>query len=357
MEGFHLSSFGSRWLYRDVVGSKSLSSSSHHEAAWQWNFTLPLLRSVRSLAGVSVWFLLSWQLTSFAATHPLSIVTYNVENYLLTSSGGRPAKSEEAKQKIVEVLHRLSPDVLALEEVGGRDALEDLRLRLARSGSLYAQVELAAGHDPFISMALLSRLPIVGRRSQTNLSYVWMGRRFFVGRAFLEVDLQTDKSVVTVMAAHLKSRRELLDADQAELREQEARLLRRRVDRHLESNPQSRLVVLGDFNDTPDSKPIRGLIGRGASGLFDLRPTEKNLECGAVVSSAVGTGGGLKPIAWTHYYGREDTYSRVDYILASRALHSLMDREGTFVAGFEGWGIASDHRPVIARFRITVTAP
>ncbi|MBI1840313.1 MAG: endonuclease/exonuclease/phosphatase family protein [Verrucomicrobia bacterium] len=300
---------------------------------------------------VSVSLCVLWTLTSSAAQRPLTIATYNIENYLLAPSGGRAAKTEESKRKVVEALRRLSPDVVALEEVGGREALEDLRSRLAQAGGAYPYVELAPGHDPYIQMALLSRAPILARRSQTNLSYVWMGRRFFVGRAFLEVDLRVDDKAVTVIAAHLKSRREILDADQAELREQEARLLRRQIDQRLTARPDSLLAVLGDFNDTQDSKPIRGLIGRGSLGLADLRPLERSLDCAAARGPGVGD---ARSVAWTHYYGREDSYSRVDYILASRAMQRLCDREGTYVAAFDGWGVASDHRPVIARFQLPI---
>jgi len=60
------------------------------------------------------------------------------------------------------------------------------------------------------------------------------------------------------------------------LREQEALILREKIDTVLKSNPNANLVVLGDFNDTHDTKSTRALIGRGKTSLIDTRPAERN---------------------------------------------------------------------------------
>ena len=105
--------------------------------------------------------------------------------------------------------------------------------------------------------------------------------------------------------------------------------------------------MLGDFNDTKDTKPIRALRGRGRSALVDTRPAERN-------------GDNLKPeraghdprnVTWTYYYGVEDSYSRVDYILISPGLAKEWVPEETYVLSIPNWGLASDHRPIVATFR------
>ena len=73
----------------------------------------------------------------------------------------------------------------------------------------------------------------------------------------------------TLMTAHLKSRRPVPEADEAELREQEALLLREKIDQRFKANPGVNLIVLGDFNDTRDSRSTRALIGRGRAALLD----------------------------------------------------------------------------------------
>ena len=63
------------------------------------------------------------------------------------------------------------------------------------------------------------------------------------------------------------------EADQAEMRLQEAYRLRRIIDSRLKSNPEINLVVLGDFNDYYNSKPVKAIVGRGNSRLIDTRPS------------------------------------------------------------------------------------
>lgn len=274
--------------------------------------------------------------------------TYNLENYLLTEQDGRPVKSLESRAKVREVIRAMDVDVLALQEVGGPAALQELRQTLAADGVSYEHSEIVTGHDPHISVALLSRFPIVARRSHPRESFLLLGRRFFVSRGFLEVDVQPSPGYqVTVFSAHLKSRRTTLEADEAELREQEARLLRERIDVRLSADPKANVVVLGDFNDTKDSKALRSLLGKGSVGLIDTRPAERVNR--ALPGSA--SADEARVVTWTHYYGKEDTYSRIDYLLISRGLYHEWVRERTEVLVIPDWGLASDHRPLVATFR------
>ena len=56
------------------------------------------------------------------------VATYNVENYLDQPTESRPhIKSNEAKARVCESICALNPDVLALEEMGGTNALLELR--------------------------------------------------------------------------------------------------------------------------------------------------------------------------------------------------------------------------------------
>src|SRR6185295_11333079 len=128
--------------------------------------------------------------------------------------------------------------------------------------------------------------------------------------------------------------------------EQEALILREYIDAVLAARPNANLVVLGDFNDTRDTKAIRALIGRGRSALIDTRPAERNGD------SLPNPNPRWEPrhVTWTHHYGKEDTYSRLDYILISHGLAREWDRENTFVLTLANWGQASDHRPIVAGF-------
>ena len=130
---------------------------------------------------------------------------------------------------------------------------------------------------PTSTSAVLSRFPITARRSHTNDSFLLSGRRFRVSRGFAEVDIQvTPNYSFTLIAAHLKSKRAVAQADEAELRLEEAKLLREKIDARLAANPNANLVVLGDFNDTKDSASTKAVIGRDRHKLIDTRPAERN---------------------------------------------------------------------------------
>jgi len=292
-------------------------------------------------------FWLAWACLGLAS-EIFRVATYNLRNYLLEAAGGRPAKPAESRAKIRESLRALQADVVALQEVGGFEALMELRDGLRAEGLDYPEWELVTGFDTNIQLAVLSRLPIVARRPHTNDSFLWMGRRFQVRRGFLEVDIRVNPHYhFTLFNAHLKSRRVVPEADEADLRQQEALLLRQKIDARLAAHPNANIIVLGDFNDVKDSRPLRILRGRGRTALLDTRPAERNGD-----NLPSPTPGADPPhVTWTFYYAKEDTYSREDYILISPGMVPEWLRDQTYVLALPNWGLASDHRPIVAGFR------
>ena len=284
---------------------------------------------------------------SFAGT--FRIATYNVENYLDQPTESRPrVKSAEAKAKIRESIRALNPDVLALEEMGGTNALLELRASLKAEGADFPFWELVGGADTNIHVAVLSRLPIVARHPHTNEVYLLDGRRFHVSRGFAEVEIRAATNFTfTLIAAHLKSRRPTPEADEAEQRLEEAKILRGIVDDHFKADPNVRLVVLGDFNDAVGSDAVKEIIGRGKSKLTDTRPAERNGDA----APSQPPNSGPRNVAWTYYYGADDTYSRMDYILLSPAMARDWLENETCVLALPDWGVASDHRPILASFQ------
>ncbi|MFA6544043.1 MAG: endonuclease/exonuclease/phosphatase family protein [Limisphaerales bacterium] len=282
------------------------------------------------------------------AADRLSVATYNVENYLDAPVPGRTAKPAAAKARVRDTLLALRADVVAFQEMGGTNALIELRDSLKTAGLDYPHWEHVSGRDTNIHVAVLSRFPIVARRPHTNDSFLLNDRRFRVSRGFAELDIQvTPKFQFTLLAAHLKSKRPVPEADQAELREQEARLLREKVEARLRADPSAPLLVLGDFNDTREARPVRVVIGRGRNALVDLRPEEASRSAPGTPLLRIGAN-----ITWTYFYQREDTYSRFDYVLANRALASQLVPEQTCVFALPWWREASDHRPVLVTFSL-----
>ncbi len=286
---------------------------------------------------------------AFAAEAEFTVASYNLENYLDVPIGSRPVKTEESRAMVQVSLLTLRADVLAVQEMGSVGALLKLRDDLKLQGLDYPHWELVTGFDTNIHVAVLSRFPFTARRPHTNEGFLLYGRRFMVSRGFAEVEVRvSERYQFTLITAHLKSRRESASADQADLREQEAVRLRRIIDARLQARPEANLVVLGDFNDHPDSAPLRILLARGKRhGLVDTRPAERNAN-GSLDDDARSRS---RQVTWTHFFEKEDVYSRIDYLLVSRGMAREWDPNGTYVLRLPNWGVGSDHRPIVARFQ------
>lgn len=274
------------------------------------------------------------------------VATYNLEGYLDEATPSRPAKSPEARAKIRESIRALKPDVLALQEIGGVRALLELRDSLKGEGLKLPFWEHVSGADTNIYVAVLSRFPITARRPHTNDCFLLGGRRFRVSRGFAEVDIQVNSNYsITLITAHLKSRRPVPQADEADLRLEEAKLLRQAIDTRLAADPGANLVVLGDFNDSKDAASTKAIIGRGKHRLLDTRPAERN-------GDSLPLPGGPEPrnVNWTHYYSKEDSFTRIDYLLLSPGMVKEWVANETYVLSLPNWGVASDHRPLVAAF-------
>jgi endonuclease/exonuclease/phosphatase family metal-dependent hydrolase len=276
------------------------------------------------------------------------VATYNVQNYLDGPIGTRPAKTSDAKAKVRESIRASGADVIALQEIGGTNALAELCDSLRRDGCDYPFRELVQAWDTNINVAVISRFPIVARRPRTNDAFLLFGKRHRVKRGFAEIDIQvTPRYTFTLLTAHLKSKLTIFDADEQELREEEAMLLRARIEAILSANPQANLIVAGDLNDTRDSKPVRTIVAAGRKhALTDTRPAELNGDDYPDANARHPT----PRITWTHYYGKEDSYRRIDYLLLSRGMAREWQSNATFVVKISNWGVGSDHRPIVASF-------
>jgi endonuclease/exonuclease/phosphatase family metal-dependent hydrolase len=231
------------------------------------------------------------------------VATYNVENYLDQPTESRHSvKSPAAKAKVCESIETANPDVLALEEMGSTNALLELRASLKTAGLDFPYWEHITGFDTNIHVAVLSKFPIVARHPHTNDNFLLDGRRFRVSRGFAEVDIQAAPDFTfTLIVAHLKSRRPVPQADEADLHLSEATVLRGLIDARLNANPKAKLIVLGDLNDVQNTASTKEVIGRGKLKLLDTRPAERNGDDAPNPNPHYAP----RNITWTHYYNLE----------------------------------------------------
>ena len=275
------------------------------------------------------------------------VMTYNVENYHLIATATRHAKTAESRAKVADSIVMGRPDVLALQEMGTREALHELQAALKSRGLDLPHVEYVGGWDTNISVAVLSRFSFSRRNPHTNESFLLNGRRWHMSRGIAEVEVAVSaKYHFTLFTTHLKSKRALGEASERDIREQEAMILREIVAERLARDPNANVLVCGDFNDTRDTPTLKTLMGDRETRLFDSRPSEPNGD----VVPAENPKFDPRRITWTHHFGKEDTYSRIDYILLARGLKREWCPEGSRIVAVPDWGVGSDHRPVVCEF-------
>jgi endonuclease/exonuclease/phosphatase family metal-dependent hydrolase len=223
-------------------------------------------------------------------------MTWNVENLF----SPKPDAEEEAKQRyrsklelLADVIDRLDPDVLALQEVGGEDGekpLDDLQQALGGSHPHRSLSAFRDGRD--IQVAFLSKHSVDEREDVVDFP---QGPALDIhdldeagnpkpiermGRGALRVRVTKDDLTVDLITAHLKSK--LLtfpggrftphnEGERAQVagialmrRMAEAVTLRIWVNELLEGSNRAPLLLLGDLNDVPEAQT--SLILNGPPG-------------------------------------------------------------------------------------------
>lgn len=287
-------------------------------------------------------FLLAISITARAedeAPAPVRMMAWNLRNYLAMErkvdgesvpDAGKPEKEIAA---VVATIAEAKPDILGVCELGDATYLDDLQKRLKSAGIDLPHTELVTCADGWNrNLGLLSRFPIVAKGSREDLTYMIGQTRLPMQRGILDVTVAPNPGYrLRLIGLHLKSKRDVPEADQNDMRRNEAHLAREHINAILKAEPGANLIVYGDFNDTPDQPAPRTVRGQfGAEGyLSDLRPKDA---------------GGLK---WTHYWAFADTYARLDYLLASDGVEPEIIRDSARIPVREDWETASDHRPLI----------
>jgi endonuclease/exonuclease/phosphatase family metal-dependent hydrolase len=264
-------------------------------------------------------------------------IAYNVENWLTMdryvdgkSLKGSP-KPEKEKLAIAELLADAKPDILGISEIGNEEDVKDLQSYLEKAGHPMPHSHLNRGADPTRSLVLISRFPIGKTVARDNLTYSSKGREYAMQRGILDATVETPAGAYRFLGLHLKSKRETDDGDQEDMRLNEGHLLRREIDKILSEDPDARLVVYGDLNDTRQSPTIRTIHGGGKN--------PKSLLMIALKDS--------RGHYWTHHWDFQDVYSRIDYVMVSGALRNSIDWDRCKIIDNDAVAAASDHRPLL----------
>lgn len=295
-----------------------------------------------------------------------TIATYNVLDLFDPEDAASRGRLDRRIAKLASRLREADADVVALQEIGSKEAL----LALARATrSDYAEPIIARADKRGIACAILTRRPVLAVEmldaSEIPFPVFREGDpdpfhgRIPLRRAVPVVRVDGgDLGPVTVASVHFKSRRGVARRDalgneilatrpgeQAEeelralvLRAAEALYVRHAVDRLFGDQADTQLAVCGDFNDVLTSTPLRILMAPGAFGLHSCAhgiPPEQRIS--------VRHGG--EPAAIDHVLASMRLFERVQ---SARFLN-----DGLFDPHTLPEGVApedSDHAPLVVRF-------
>lgn len=271
----------------------------------------------------------------------LRFIAYNVENWLTMDRfiGNRTIKSapkpDSEKKQVIRILAENTPDVIGLCEIGEASDLAEIQQSLKAAGLHLPHSHYTGGTDPVRHLGFLSRYPITATGKVANLEYRMNGQTFGFNRGILDASITANGKSYRFLGVHLKSKRDVAEGDQEQMRIHEAHMLRNHVDTILETDPKARLVVYGDLNDTYPSKAVKAVTGS----------TEESRRLMPIYFKD------SKNEAWTHHWKNQDIYSRIDFVTVSHTLRSEVNFRECRIIDDPEWDEASDHRPLMAVFR------
>ncbi|MDT8390893.1 MAG: endonuclease/exonuclease/phosphatase family protein [Lentisphaeria bacterium] len=267
-----------------------------------------------------------------ATVRPVTVCSFNVENFLDPESDYQESKPPAKRETCLKALAEINADILALLEVGGPRAVEQIRTGLAKLGVDYPFHTRVQGADEIRQIVIFSKIKPKEIEHKTDAFYELRGVSVPIQRGFANCLFEWPNGYqLRLLVAHFKSKR-FHKLGQSDMRRYESRHLRYLVNDMILNNPDCNLLVMGDFNDSPNSSPLNTLFSRRRNPegqLFDLRPLDQH------------------GFSWTHFWAAEDSYARIDYILTNQSVLPEIDFSGTKIVQTPAILAASDHRPVM----------
>jgi endonuclease/exonuclease/phosphatase family metal-dependent hydrolase len=297
-----------------------------------------LFQAGAALVGLGLFWLTEAGLASDEPrSKTLRVLVYNLRNYSVVEADGFPAPKPAAlRQAQAEFIAAQQPNLVGVMELGGPAALSDLQDRLKQAGWELPHAILVQAEDAHRQLALLADRPLRDL-SRTDLRFINGASYEVPARGLLWAAFEVASGHEWQIAGlHWKSRRETPGGDSGALRLGEARVMRQVLDEAFVAQPDLPLMVWGDFNEARTEPAHQALQGPrqspGALQVLDL-------------SDAQGD-------RWTHYWKETDQYSRLDFLLISRALRPFRRGAESGILRPDNWFALSDHRPLLVVFEL-----
>lgn len=226
--------------------------------------------------------------------------------------------SQMARSVTARVIKEMKPDIVSLVEVEDRLTLKDFcGALLSTSPNKFPYNICIDGNDPRgIDVALLSKFPIKNLRTHIFDKETPQSRSYVFSRDCLEIELEISAgNSLHILCNHLKSKLSTSAGDSGNSRR---KMQAQQIAKILTTNydlSKDLVIVAGDFNDTPDSAPLKPLLK--TPNLFDVLQLQF---------------GDDRFKRWSYFY--QSQYNQIDYILVSKPL-----KEKFKAAGVERGGL------------------
>jgi endonuclease/exonuclease/phosphatase family metal-dependent hydrolase len=225
-----------------------------------------------------------------------------------------------ATQMTAKVIREVKADIMAVIEAEDRIALTRFNDQLLKPiSAIYDGIMLIDGNDERgIDVGFLTRKPAVVESIVSHVDDMKSGKRIF-SRDCVEFTVRVKNTTrILVMVNHFKSKGFGNQADSDARRKAQAKRVREIYDLR-RSQGVNMIAIVGDFNDTPDSGPLKPLLTAHGSDLKDIFAHPTFQGDGRPGTYANGTAG-----------------NKIDFLLLSPDLFSRVTRGGIERRGV--WG-------------------
>ncbi len=265
---------------------------------------------------------------------PVKIMNWNLHNFFDTQEdpGGEDDSISQNEytaklDAVVSVIQALSPDVIVFCEVENQGILDDINAAL---DNVYTESHISEGNDPrSIDIAALSKFPFTDVVSHLDETFVVEGTaapEFEFTRDLLEYHFEVGSQKVALLGVHYKAKG---PPDNPDKRLAEAQRTRAVADELMAADPSLGVLVLGDYNDLPDSSPLDAVTG--SDPLF------------VDAASFVAEGD-----RWSFDF--QGSLELIDHQIGNPVMMSRLDQASVHIEHEGDVDTASDHHPLIATY-------
>ena len=282
---------------------------------------------------------------SFPTKDTLSVLTWNVEHfvdeydnpYIRNNMEDKPKDVNKRIDLLSEMLKKINADVVVLEEFEGRAlAMKIAKEKLGNLG--YRFFSGTESPDWYMNVTIMSKLPLGVSYSYGSIYTPVVDSKDSLGRietqnninsrmVSTEVRVKENFSFI-LTGVHLKAGRAKRDSA---MRVGQVKLLQAQSSRFLAEDKKTNLLIVGDFNATPESGEFQYLLKGNKKTPF------------------------IDPLAGTKVLSHpaEKPFWRIDHIVPNtnmqKFLVSVKVAEGLDMKTLQE---ISDHLPVVAKFAV-----